>query len=180
MQPVRVAYEKSDGRPHWEFDALRLGVDDHGVWLGVRRGTHQARPGLSVAAAADHVVLVAASGEHCTTFHSDRDRAAIEVYVDITCGHRWQDGRITMFDLDLDVIRRWDGTVVIDDEDEFAAHRVRFEYPDDVVESALAATQSLQSQLERESAPFDGQPLEVARSSAVGPSTDRAECPVLD
>lgn len=155
MQQVRVVYEKWGGRPHWEFDALRLGEDDHGAWLGVTRGTHQARPGLSVRAAADHVVLVAVGGAYCTTFHSDRERASIEVYVDITCAHHWQDARITMIDLDLDLIRCWDGTVVIDDEDEFAEHRVLLGYPDDVVENALAATRSLQSQLQRGSAPFD-------------------------
>ena len=155
MQPVRVVYEKWDRRPHWEFDALRLGEDEHGVWLGVTRGTHQARPGLAVRAATDHVVLVAVGGAYCGTFHSDRDRAPIEVYVDITCAHRWRDARITMIDLDLDVIRHWDGTVLIDDEDEFAEHRVLLGYPEDVVEGALAGTRLVQTALALQSAPFD-------------------------
>ena len=157
MSAARVVYEKWDGRPHWEFDTVRLGDDAHGTWLGVRRGTPQARPGASVTAATDHVVLVSNGGEHCATFYAaPRHDAAVDVYVDVTCAHRWQDGRITMIDLDLDVIRRWDGTVVVDDEDEFAEHRVLLGYPDDVVERALATTLALQSELKARSVPFDG------------------------
>ena len=156
MHGVRVVFEKWDGRPHWEFDTVRLGDDVHGAWLGVRRGTPQARPGASVTAAADHVLLVAGSGDHCAGFHAHAERSPVEVYVDVTCAHRWSDERITMVDLDLDVIRRWDGSVIVDDEEEFADHRVLLDYPDDVVARALAATAALQRDVERRSAPFDG------------------------
>ena len=157
VHPVRVVYEKWDGRPHWEFDTVRLGDDVHGTWLGVVRGTPQARPGASVTAAEDHVVLVAKGGEHCATFYADPGRdASIEVYVDVTCAHRWSDERITMVDLDLDVIRHWNGPVVVDDEDEFAEHRVLLAYPDDVVARALATTKALEGELERRSPPFEG------------------------
>ena len=155
MRPVRIVYEKWDGRPHWEFDTVCLGEDAHGAWLGIRRGTAQARPGMSVTAADDHVVLVAASGDHCTTFHFEPARAPIEVYVDITCTHRWGTERITMIDLDLDVIRRWDGSIVVADEDEFEEHRVLLAYPEEVAESALAATRVAQEQLEQRVAPYD-------------------------
>src|SRR5690606_13389881 len=46
---------------------------------------------------------------------------------------------VTMADLDLDVIRHWDGTVVIDDADEFADHQVAYAYPAGVVGAAEAA-----------------------------------------
>src|SRR5699024_1558182 len=42
-------------------------------------------------------------------------------------------------DLDLDVIRRLDGEVLVDDEDEFEAHRRSYKYPAKVV---LAAEES--------------------------------------
>ena len=45
-----------------------------------------------------------------------------------------------MIDLDLDVVRRRaTGLVELRDEDEFAEHRARFGYPDDVVAEAQAA-----------------------------------------
>ena len=39
-------------------------------------------------------------------------------------------------DLDLDVIRGTTGRVWVDDEDEFAEHRVSLGYPDEVIEQA--------------------------------------------
>ena len=39
-------------------------------------------------------------------------------------------------DLDLDVIRTGDGTVFVDDEDEFAEHRVSLAYPERWVDQA--------------------------------------------
>ena len=58
-------------------------------------------------------------------------------YVDITTPARWDTGHdvpvLRCTDLDLDVVRTQDGRVYVDDEDEFADHRVAFGYPDDVV-----------------------------------------------
>ena len=36
-----------------------------------------------------------------------------------------------MVDLDLDVIRMRDGRIILDDEDEFEEHQVRYAYPPD-------------------------------------------------
>ncbi len=44
-------------------------------------------------------------------------------------------------DLDLDVVRGNTGRVWVDDEDEFAEHRVAFDYPEDVVTSAVASAE---------------------------------------
>ena len=45
---------------------------------------------------------------------------------------------VTMVDLDLDVVKRRDGSVHVDDEDEFAEHRVAMGYPPHVVANARA------------------------------------------
>ncbi len=61
-----------------------------------------------------------------------------EVYCDITTPARWEsDDTVHLIDLDLDVVRRRaTGLVELLDEDEFAEHRARFGYPDDVVAEA--------------------------------------------
>ena len=41
-------------------------------------------------------------------------------------------------DANLDVIKKRDGTIFIDDEDEFAEHQVKYGYPADVIETARA------------------------------------------
>ena len=59
-----------------------------------------------------------------------------------------------MVDLDLDVIRLRDGTVLLDDEDEFAEHRVLYGYPEDVVERALATSRDLLESVRERRPPF--------------------------
>ena len=59
-----------------------------------------------------------------------------EIYTNITTPVEFSDDVVTMIDLDLDVIKRRDGTVFIDDEDEFAEHQVKYSYPPDVIATA--------------------------------------------
>ena len=56
--PVHVAMTKWGDRPHWEFDGVLLGEDEHGEWLGFPRGTHNHRPGHEFRSAVDCVTLV--------------------------------------------------------------------------------------------------------------------------
>jgi hypothetical protein len=157
---------KWGGRPHWEYDAVLLGRDRHGWWIGVRAGTRMARPGATYEAPTDQVVLVPdADGEGpppggagwVATFHAAG--GPVRVYVDITTPPAWSGDRglvVGAVDLDLDVIRGNAGRVWVDDEDEFAEHRVRFGYPDDVVAAALASCAAVQTAVATGAAPYDG------------------------
>ncbi len=49
---------KWGGRPHWEFDAVFLGSDGHGDWIGIPAETHMSRPGATYVAPVDQVCLV--------------------------------------------------------------------------------------------------------------------------
>ena len=55
---VRVECRKWPDSPHWEFDAILLGIDAHGTWVGIPKGTWLASPVRAFHAAADHVMLV--------------------------------------------------------------------------------------------------------------------------
>jgi predicted RNA-binding protein associated with RNAse of E/G family len=60
-----------------------------------------------------------------------------ELYIDITTQPRWTAGdQVEMVDLDLGVIRRFDGSAEILDQDEFAGHQVRYGYPPEVIRGA--------------------------------------------
>ena len=54
---VRVLTRKWPDLPHWEFDALYLGDDAHGTWLGFPRGTHMVRPGAEYTSPTDQLGL---------------------------------------------------------------------------------------------------------------------------
>ena len=122
--PVRVVARKWPDRAHWEHDALRLGEDDHGVWLGAPPGTYLSRPGAAFHSDQAHVTLVPRDGAFVATFYGRGGSAHCDVYVDITTVPVWDGDTVTAVDLDLDVVRGWTGRVWVDGGDGVAVpHR---------------------------------------------------------
>ena len=159
--PVRIAMEKWGHRPHWTYDAHWLGADAHGAWIGIPAGTPMSRPGAALVARNPQVVLLPPEGapvEHrgwVATFHG-QPREWVEVYVDITTPPTWDDATLRCIDLDLDVIRRVDGSVFVDDEDEFAEHRVSLEYPEEVAAAAELSCARIRADVAAGRPPYDG------------------------
>ena len=165
---VRCEMTKWPDRPHWAFAGTYLGQDGLGDWVGFPAGTVFARPGARFAAVNDQVALVpaAVAGTRpgwLATFHGpggflpvSGTPVPIDLYVDMTTPPRWHDDVLRAVDLDLDVVRGRSGRVWVDDEDEFADHRVRFGYPEHVVEQALAACRWVEATVRAGEPPFDG------------------------
>lgn len=153
--PVRCVMTKWGERPHWEFDAVFLGSDAHGDWVGVPAGTPMSRPGAAFVPPVDSVLLVPAGGQGWLgTFYAAGFR--VEVYVDVTTPARWDGSVLRAVDLDLDVVRGETGRVWVDDEDEFAAHRRAYGYPDDLVACASTTCDDVHARVVRREPPFDG------------------------
>jgi hypothetical protein len=152
---TRVVFGKWGERPHWEYDALPLGEDEHGSWLGLPQGTRVARPGRSFDTSENQVVLVP-DAPFVATFYAPGGNVPCDLYVDISTVPVRDGATVTAVDLDLDVIRGWTGRVWVDDEDEFADHRVRLGYPREVVDLALATCQEVRRGVLASRAPFDG------------------------
>lgn len=154
---VRVVFRKYDGALHWHFDAVRLGEDEAGVWLGCPPNTPATRgdepPRIWAAPGA---VLFPRDGWWVATFNATPHK--YEIYVDISTTPVWSSGdgadEVTMVDLDLDVVRMRDGEVRVLDEDEFAEHRVKYGYPPEVVAGARAATEWLAGVVGDDTEPF--------------------------
>ncbi len=153
-------------RPHWEYDAVLLGSDEHGDWLGIPAGTAMARPGATYRAQVDQVTLAPAPDLDergwTATFHGHGGHTSgslegpVDVYVDITTPPVWDGAVLRAVDLDLDVVRGVSGRVWVDDEDEFAEHRVLYGYPEDVVALAVSSCEHVRTAVETHAAPYDG------------------------
>jgi hypothetical protein len=158
QRTVRVLTRKWPDLPHWEFDAVRLGVDALGHWVGVPAGTWLAKPGAGFHAWCDHVVLLPHDAWWVATIYGDDADRPVDVYVDITTPCTWSDdeSQVTAVDLDLDVIKGPTGRVWVDDEDEFAEHQVSLGYPDDVVATALESCRAVLQAVTEGAEPFDG------------------------
>lgn len=150
-----VQYYKYPRTLHWRHELLRLGEDEHGVWLGGPTGTRvQKGEEEPINYPRAFVQLVTPRAWWTALFNQGH---RIDVYVDITTAANWPlPDRVEMIDLDLDVIRLRDGTVYVDDEDEFEDHRVRLAYPPRMADSARATAAEVTLALEKWAPPFDG------------------------
>lgn len=153
---VHVQTRKWPDHPHWEYDATHLGVDGWGHWVGVPQGVWLSRPGAGFHAHCDHVVLLPHDDWWLGTFYGDDAGRPVDTYVDISTPVTWRGDLVQAVDLDLDVVKGTSGRIWVDDEDEFAAHRVTLGYPDDVVTHALATCDWVHAAVSAATAPFDG------------------------
>lgn len=79
-----------------------------------------------------------------------------ELYVDIVVGTTRTETAVTMVDLDLDVIRRLDGTVELLDEDEFEVHQIELGYPEHVIDHAERVAAHVLTSVRAGEEPFAG------------------------
>ena len=155
-----MRFTKWGDRPHWEVTLTRLGQDPYGVWLGGRTGVTFSRPDVSFETTGPLAVLVPHDRPWVATFCGAKDAGHLHdcmVYVDMTTPAVWsEDGSdVTMVDLDLDVFQRQDGSVHVDDEDEFATHQVELGYPPDVIAMAEQSRDETAHAIRGGIAPFD-------------------------
>jgi uncharacterized protein len=152
---VRVEYTKYDGSLHWHFTMCYLGADEHGTWLGARTGLTTRRGSEPPMTLEQPHVLLVPEGQWWTAIFNG-EPVETEIYCDICTIPLWLDEtRVTMADLDLDVIRRRsDRQVLLLDEDEFAEHRVRYDYPADVIAQAERAAGWLADAIRSDAEPF--------------------------
>jgi predicted RNA-binding protein associated with RNAse of E/G family len=158
-------------RPHWQFEGIHLGSDEHGEWLGFPQGTHNHRPGYEFHSEVDAVTLVPTGSWYAATFHAPG--IWCDLYIDITTPGEWDGDVLRAVDLDLDVIRMSPeptvsrrsapqnlsaglGEVFVDDEDEFAEHQLAFGYPADVIEAAQTSCDQVLAAVRAGLPPYDG------------------------
>jgi predicted RNA-binding protein associated with RNAse of E/G family len=141
-----------------------LGSDQYGAWYGAHRGVRLQRgtePPISWAC--DFAVLVPATGNWIACFNSAGKYA---IYVDVTGPISNGGSVIRAVDLDLDVVRLPDGAVQLLDQDEFADHQLRFQYPRSVTAEAERNAQWLMDAVRSRREPFgDVGPAWLARLS---------------
>ncbi len=138
---------------HWRHDAIALGEDDFGLWLGAREGW-EAQKGLEPARpiAGNQIHLVPHDDWFVYTYSPSHPRALH--WIDTSTPATFEDHRVTAVDLDLDVVRSPDGLVWIEDQDEFELHQVTLDYPPEFITKAAAATDRLYRSLVELREPF--------------------------
>ncbi|MGW1529937.1 DUF402 domain-containing protein [Streptomyces sp. NPDC002159] len=132
---VLVDIRKYDGSLSAQWTAAQLGEDEHGVWLGTAQGVPVSSATGGWTSRFRYVMLVPRGEWWTATFCAD---PGPEMYCDVCTVPEWNADRAVLrtVDLDLDVVRFRGGEARIQDEDEFDEHRVRYGYPDNVIDKA--------------------------------------------
>lgn len=140
MAPVTVQFLKNPDVLHWGFEAILLGEDEYGRWIGLPEGSRRWKGERQVRPAAEDAVLCAPH-DGWWHLHYNGSVSQYSHFVDIVTPPRWvAPGRYEMVDLDLDVTRSHDGTVSVEDEDEFELHQVKYGYSEEMIERARTET----------------------------------------
>jgi protein associated with RNAse G/E len=141
-----------------------LGEDAHGIWLGGDTDTFL-RKGHSDTPKDDHergffadhpfVQLVVPDAWWTLIYNGpDRPPERVSHYVDIVTPPEFGEGEVRWVDLDLDVVRRGNGRLFVDDEDEFTEHIAVLGYPPMWVDRARAEAARIFLAMERGDEPF--------------------------
>ena len=144
MRSMVLQWRKWDGAEHWRHELEPLGEDETGRWFGQREGSLSVKPDAEHAVRADNVWNIVPGRGWTARFFRIVEQGGwqtgsavgtVGVYADIGTDVRIERDRVTGIDLDLDVIRLGE-RLWLDDEDEFAQHRVQLGYPDAVADAA--------------------------------------------
>lgn len=148
---------KWDGYPTYRFEADPLGRDEYGTWLGLPTPTPYKGPKGPGTWKHSSVILVPETEWWIASFNDERDPKGVELYIDVTTASEWvAESLFRTIDLDLDVVRYFDGRLKLKDTDEFEERRVKLGYPDHVVRRAREEAESLMQAVEARQEPFDG------------------------
>lgn len=154
MRPVTVQFLKNPDILHWGFDAWFLGEDEYGSWIAVPEGTERWKGEESVRPTGEDAVFCAPN-DGWWHLHYNGGATQFSHFVDIVTPPVWvSENRYEMIDLDLDVIVQHDGTVEIDDEDEFQIHQIKYGYSKEMILRAEAETERIVGELENRKEPF--------------------------
>lgn len=143
--------------PHYEMSAVVLGEDECGTWLGTKAGAPVRTPSGDERPA-DYSAVFCVPPDDWFFAHFWIGHPEVEIYVDICAPAVWSRDKVSMIDLDFDVIR-WNaargGHVELVDEDEFEEHRVALRYPEGIESGARRAAAEVFDRVTSSDAPFN-------------------------
>lgn len=139
-RPVIVQFLKYPDHLHWGFDAHWLGEDEWGDWIGVPKGT-RCWKGEEPRHSGESAVFCVPRGEWWHLHYHGDNHHEYTHFVDIVTPPDWiSENRYEMVDLDLDVAVHRDGTIEVQDADEFEIHQLRYGYTPEMIRRATEET----------------------------------------
>lgn len=154
MPPVTVQFLKNPDILHWGFEGHVMGDDQFGKWVGVPSGSPRWK-GKEPTHPTREDAVFCVPYEDWWHLHYNGPTTKFSHFVDIVTPPQWvSNQRYEMIDLDLDVVVHRDGTVEVEDEDEFEIHQVRYGYTEAMISGAVESTAAVVRALQERQEPF--------------------------
>lgn len=135
---------------------MRLGSDEWGDWMAVPAGSRRWKGEERLSPTSGPAVFCAPpDGWWHLHYNGAVGHPTYTHFVDIVTPPRWVgESRYEMVDLDLDVAVRHDGSVEIQDEDEFEVHQIQYGYTQVMIETARRVTDEVAASIRNRQEPF--------------------------
>lgn len=155
MRPITIQFLKNPDIAHWGFEGVFLGKDDFGSWVAVPKGAKRWKGDVPFRPTQEDAVFCAPHDGWWHLHYNGPLRTDLSHFVDIVTPPVWvSEHRYEMIDLDLDVTVGRNGKVLVEDEDEFEIHQVKYGYDVEMIERAIAETALIVAALENREEPF--------------------------
>jgi predicted RNA-binding protein associated with RNAse of E/G family len=154
MERVTIERHKWPDLPHYEYDATHLGDDEHGSWFWAPPGNEVRRAGEVLFRTGHLSLYLLPVGKPWLVWFGADPEFDFDIYVDVGTVPVRTPGRITIVDLDLDVVRRRTGEVDVLDEDELVLPTTRYGYPPELVTHARDVAAEVVALMEARVEPF--------------------------
>ncbi|MBN1936932.1 MAG: DUF402 domain-containing protein [Anaerolineae bacterium] len=151
---VRVIGTKYDGSLRDEWPGQLIEKRDTLLRVYVPAGTEEIVHGHHHQVMADTFTGLFWTDRWYNVWQLDRTEGVL-FYANVAMPCQFNDSVLRWFDLDIDIVCYADGSVVVKDEQEFEKRILRFAYPEDVIECALAARDELLRLAKAGAFPFD-------------------------
>lgn len=156
MRPMQVHSTKYDGSLHYRYAMSVVRREPNLLVSYTAPGTAVESYRGSMVASRHSLSFYWTERPYNLTINWTIDWRPLSHYINVATPATWDDSTIHFIDLDLDVIWRHDNTIILDDEDEFELHRVRFGYPNDLITESWRSRDEVQDLITRRIYPFDG------------------------
>lgn len=156
MRAIELASTKYDGSLHYRYRVGLVSMSPDLVMVYCRPGTPVVSYRGQLVAGRHTLALLWRDRPYNLHVNWQADWRPHSHYVNVATPASWDEHAVRFVDLDLDVIWKVDGTLILDDEDEFELHRERFGYPPELVSESWRCRDEVADMIVRGVYPFDG------------------------
>lgn len=157
MGAIQVHSTKYDGSLHYRYRMRLIREEEKQLILYAAPGEHVESYRGQMLTTRHSLGIYWADSFYNLTVNWTSDWRPLSHYVNVATPAIWHDGTLRFVDLDLDIIWRYSPEeLILDDEDEFEAHKTLFKYPEELIAQSWQSSEEVRRLITERQYPFDG------------------------